>query len=653
MRPRFTTTLVASSALILASCSGGSGTSSAVNAPTPSPSPSASPTPSSVYAVPAAESLSISDVQAILAGAIFEAKARNKPAVIAVTDRVGNVLTVFSMTGARATTFTDPAPNGINTDAQNLPVPSSVAAIAKAVTGAYLSSGGNAFSTRTASMIVQEHFPPAPTTAGLESGKLYGVQFSSLPCSDLNTRFGTGGSSALIGPKRSPLGLSADPGGFPLYKNGVLVGGIGVMSDGIYGSDTNILDLDNSDDEFIALAGTIGFDAPDTIRANRISLDGTFLRYSDAAPSAFVHTGATPDFVTLSSTGNFLAVRGYTSGPIIPGAVYGTEASGIRPAAAAEFSNRDAFVLSDGAGTDRFPIRGGTETGIPAITATEARTMLEQAFTIMSRARGSIRQPLDSRAQVSISLVDTNGAVLGVVRAPDAPVFGTDVSLQKARTAMFFSHARASADMLADPTDNVRAYVPRFRAFLNDPTALTGTVAYGVRAVGLLERPYFPDGEIGRPPGPLSPAIDQFNPFATGLQSSLILQNLAEHLLFVAGNTNDTARGCTRLPTTTPGLNRLANGLQIFPGGFPVYRGNQLIGGIGVSGDGIDQDDMIGFLGVANAAARLGGINHAPAAIRSDQVVVDLGDAKVRLRYVGCPFAPFLDTAAQDVCEGL
>src|SRR3546814_6196129 len=65
-------------------------------------------------------------------------------------------------------------------------------------------------------MIVQEHFPPAPTTAGLESGPLFGVQFSQLPCSDLAARFGAGGAAALIGPKRSPLGLSADPGGLPL-----------------------------------------------------------------------------------------------------------------------------------------------------------------------------------------------------------------------------------------------------------------------------------------------------------------------------------------------------------------------------------------------------------------------------------------------------
>jgi hypothetical protein len=98
----------------------------------------------------------------------------------------------------------------------------------------------------------------------------------------------------------------------------------------------------------------------------------------------------------------------------------------------------------------------------------------------------------------------------------------------------------------------------------------------------------------------------------------------------------------------------LQNGIQIFPGSVPVYRGNVLVGALGVSGDGIDQDDMISFLGTNNAGNLLGtGIGNAPLAIRSDRVVVDLGDANVRLRYVGCPFAPFLGTADQNVCEGL
>src|SRR5581483_1307933 len=107
-------------------------------------------------------------------------------------------------------------------------VPATIAAISKAITGAYLSSEGNAFSTRTASQIVQEHFNPGEL--GQPGGPLFGVQFSSLPCSDFNTRFSGGGAD--IGPKRAPLGLSADSGGFPLYKNGTVVGRADVITVG-------------------------------------------------------------------------------------------------------------------------------------------------------------------------------------------------------------------------------------------------------------------------------------------------------------------------------------------------------------------------------------------------------------------------------------
>ena len=93
--------------------------------------------------------------------------------------------------------------------------------IAKALTAAYLSTEGHAFGTRTASQIVQEHFNPGEALA--PAGPLFGVQFSQLPCSDLSARFAGGAADA--GPKRSPLGLSADPGGLPLYKGGTPVGG--------------------------------------------------------------------------------------------------------------------------------------------------------------------------------------------------------------------------------------------------------------------------------------------------------------------------------------------------------------------------------------------------------------------------------------------
>lgn len=633
-------TSVITLAFLLSSCGGSDSPPSAAVTP-----PAA--TSSARYAVPAPESLNVTDVQTIIAGAAAEATARSLPAIIAVTDRVGNVLAVYAMTGARTTAITTPAPNGDSIDIQNQTVPAGGGAIAKAITGAYLSSGGNAFSTRTASQIIQQHFPPAPTTVGLESGPLFGVQFSQLPCSDLSARFGSG--SPMIGPKRSPLGLAADPGGFPLYKNGVLVGGIGVMADGIYGFDSNILDVDNDEDEFIALAGTVGFDAPDTIRAERISIDGTTLRYSDATIEGLRRTTV---LAFANIAGGVVPVRGYSAGAIIAGTVYGTEASGIRPATTVEFANRDAFVLSDGGGANRFPVRGATDSG--AITAVEARALLEEAFTIMSRARAQIRQPLDSRAQVSISLVDTNGVVLGIIRAPDAPIFGTDVSLQKARTATFFSSATAGSTLLADPSTDVQAFVGKLRAFLSDPTALTGKSAFTDRANGNLSRPYFPDGEVSRPNGPFSRPIAQFNPFSTGLQSALVLTNLGQHLAFVNGGPADTPQRCTFIPDAVPGQNRLQNGIQIFPGSVPIYRGSILVGGLGVSGDGIDQDDMIAFLGAHNGGTRAGtGIGNAPASIRADQIVVALPNSPgVRLRYISCPFAPFLDTSENNVCQG-
>ena len=649
---------VAALSLLLAACGGGGGTSSTspVSGGSPGGAPSTPATPASVFSRPAPEVLTNADIEGIIARATAEAQARGTPAVIAVVDRVGNVLAVFSMNGARATARTRPGTSG-NTDVQGVTIPAALGAISKAITGAYLSSGGHAFSTRTASQIVQEHFPPSANTVGLESGPLFGVQFSSLPCSDLVTRFSPGTSAAMIGPKRAPLGLAADPGGLPLYKNGVVVGGIGVMSDGDYGFDPEIVDVDTDDEEYVAVAGSIGLEPVDQIRAERISVDGTTLRYVDVDKAKLKsNPAAAPGFATINgSAGSLTPVGGFFAGAIVAGAAYGTEASGIRPAGDTSlFNNVDAFILSDGAGNNRFPIRAGTDAAEVAapLSAAEVKALLEEAFKIMSRARAQIRIPLDSRGQVSISVVDTRGAALGVVRSPDAPIFGIDVSLQKARTAAFFSGRFAASDLsgaltaAGAPDPNVRDFVGRTNAFFGSANFLTGSFAVTNRAVGNLARPFFPDGEVSRPPGPFSRPIAQFSPFSTGLQSALIIQNLAALL----GGTESSQ--CTYLPNTPGGRNRLANGLQIFPGSTPVYRGNTLVGAVGVSGDGIDQDDMISFLGTYNGGLRVGGIGLPPMAIRTDQIVVPVG-AGVRLRFVGCPFAPFVDTSESNVCQGL
>jgi len=675
MRPLLSITL--SGLLVLSACGKNDGSASSNTSSTNStPSPAAATTnttgstaavtnttaaptiPSSVFNVPDSQSLSVGDVQKIISRAVAEAVAQGKPAYIAVVDRVGNVLAVYKMAGAPDNATLRAAPNPANnTDLEGVSVPAAAGAIAKAVTGAYLSSGGNAFSTRTASEIVQQFFPPtAAITPGLEGGPLFGVQFSQLPCSDLSGRFNpAGGPGAFIGPKRSPLGLSADPGGFPLYKNGVLVGGVGVMADGDYGFDTDVSNIDNDAEENIALAATTDYAAPSSITADRVSLDGTLLRYSDATTSTLKSSPASaPGFTNAAGVGTLQVITGYSNGTIIDGQVYGTEASGIRKASSAEFNNLDAFVLTNGAGNNRYPAIGGSDgadVGTP-LSGAETAAVLEEAFKIMSRARAAIRQPLDSRAQVSVSVVDTRGKILGVVRAPDAPIFGIDVALQKARTAAFFSSKNAASELNNDPSTDVRTFIPAARTFLNDANAFTGATAFSSRSIGNLARPFFPDGQFNNPNGPFSRPIAKWSPLSTGLQSALVLTNLVQHVNFVKGaSATDTPQRCTFIPDFGPGTNQLQNGIQIFSGGVPIYRGTQLVGAVGTSGDGIDQDDMISFLGLYNGGQRVSGIGEASNFIRSDNVVIQVNGNSVRLRYVNCPFAPFLDATEQNVCQ--
>jgi hypothetical protein len=247
-------------------------------------------------------------------------------------------------------------------------------------------------------------------------------------------------------------------------------------------------------------------------------------------------------------------------------------------------------------------------------------------------------------------------------------VFGIDVSLQKARTAAFFSSAQAAASLAALPdaiylkgdltvlrNEPLGQYVTDVRTFTGSPTMLgDGQVAITSRSIGNLARVYYPDGVDGNAAGPLAKPMAEWSVFSTGIQLDLAYNAIVHHVGFVLGLVPDVSTNCTGDTgvsggfTTSAAVDGLANGIQIFPGSAPIYRDRQLVGAVGVSGDGVDQDDMIAFLGLQDAASRLGSFGQAPMDLRADQ----LQPLGARLRYVSCPQAPFTDSNESEPCRG-
>lgn len=525
------------------------------------------------------QSLTIADVQLVIAQAVSTAVAIDRPITVSVTDQEGNLLGTFTMTGAAANTLirsVGRAGQGL----ENISVPSNLASHSKAGTAGLLSSGGNAFTTRTASFIIQEHFP-----AGINNrpgGPLYGVQFSSLPCSDV----------AIAG---LPLGLSGDAGGLPLYKNGVAVGGVGIEGDGLYTVDRIPTDNDQPFEELIAVAATRGFESPALVRADNILVEGIRLPFANIASAPAVTQipfGSLPGSVTA-------AVMASPPSDFIPAVLNGVNG---------QFSSR-------------FPIVAGS-----ALSSAEVTQILGSAADYANRARAAIRQPIGSNARVTMAVTDLDGKVLGIFRQPDAPVFGLDVAVQKARSVAFFARSDAGAKLSAA---GFTSYVSRAAS---DGLALNGTIAFSERGLGFLHRPLFPDGINGTTAGPFSTPLSDWSPFNNGLQLDLVLTaltTLPPPVCRTAAYSKRLMLAAAPCPCTA--VPELRNGMQIFAGGIPLYRGSTLVGAIGVSGDGIEQDDLIAAGGAAQFAP--------PDAIRSDKFFV----RGVRLPFLKFPARPFLD----------
>ena len=531
------------------------------------------------------------DVKKIIAQAVAQAEASGFKATIAVVDKEGNILGIFKMSGARdditigGGTQCAAGNSAINPtcglEGLTLEPPladgAAFAAISKAVTGAFLSSQGHSFTTRTASFIVQQHFPPGISFQS--SGPLFGVQFSQLlVCSDINAR--------------SPLGLAADPGGVALYKNGIEVGGVGVEGDGVYSLDANPADKDQPVEELVAVAATRGFETPAEIQGDKIIVNG--IRFP------FVNT----QMPAAVATSPFGQLRGDVL--VIPGL-----APGIRAAQPSQFRvvSIDPSIPAGRVANSFFPFKGNS-----GLTASDVERIIIQAAQQAFVTRAAIRQPENSAAEVNISVVDVEGNVLGIFSTIDAPIFGFDVCVQKARTAAFFSKASAGAELRGR---GMGRYVD---AANKDGVKLDGSVAFTDRAAGFLSRPFFPDGIDDTANGPFSVPIEDFSPFNDGLQLDLLLGSngaIGRFLLTGVFSPGD----CT-------GIASLKSGAQIFPGSVPLYKGGKLVGAIGISGDGVDQDDLIAAMGSAGF--------EAPSGIRSDRVFV----RGIRLPYVKFPRHP-------------
>lgn len=675
--------VVAALALALAACGGGGGGSAGGEAG------------GCTGACPQ-QSLTVGDVQLVIRGAVAEATARGiNNATIAVLDRMGNVLVVYQMPGADPTnpflpamTISSRRNTGQGLDGVTLTA--IYGAISKAGTAAYLSSQGNAFTTRTASFIVQEHFPVQETLR--PGGPLFGVQFSQLPCGDFVRRLDTIDGSFNAGPKRMPLGFSADPGGIPLYKGGVPVGGVGVEIDGMYSLDRRSDDKDTNLEERVAGAAANPFRAPAARRAERIRVDGRAFPFADDEnfsgnalqpydPAGEVDpTPALPDGPVIPAD----YLTGFWDGTLQAGVEFLTPDSGFVSSSIFIDGRNipiERRVLPDGAGgiADTYPAElhpapatcVGSDTacdsvtpavGAGGLTQAEVDTILASALDVAFRARAQIRTPRGDRVRVNVHVVDLAGNIIGFARSQDAPIFGADVSLQKARTAAFFSNTNAAANLngaapfgvtlgvieglLGRPASALQGsdYVNRVQAFLG-AAALTDGTAFSDRSGGNLSRPFFPDGDNqSGAHGPLSRAFNEWSPFGTGLQ----FDSMIDQLLGALVDPGDalTIRSCT--PAT---LSTVRNGYQIFPGSVPIYRNGTLIGGLGASGDGVDQDDLASFLGLHEAGVRLGtGVGNAPAGIRADTLGIPGFD--VMLRFVNCPPSAFLNENADRVCDG-
>jgi uncharacterized protein GlcG (DUF336 family) len=486
-----------------------------------SSSPSATPPPPA-----AAAPLSAMDVQNIVQAAASAANVDTM--VIAVVDRGGTVLAVFRKPGASST---DTGNFSTTVDVNDL-------AVALARTAAYFSNDQAPLSSRTVRFISGIHFPPG--VANAPTADLYGIENTNRGCS-LTANFIagqeiqpslslSGGTGLGIITGKSQIDDSdpnaVNPGGVPIFRNKVVVGGVGVAG---------------------------------------VSSDvAEFAAYTAATSNGFGPTPAAPGVVFIG--GIALPFVNQTTIPagLTPGNATGSYYLSYSPVASTG-QPPEGDLVSPTAG----PLGG--------LSAADVTQILNNAEATANTTRAAIRLPPGVRAKMVIAVADLDGTIIGLRRMTDSTVFSIDVAATKARNMVYFnSQSRTAADLNQVPLG----------------TAVTNrTISFGAQ-------PLFPPGINGSPGGPF------YNLFLQDLQNP-----------------------CTQGFQSGP-ANVNKSGVVFFPGSAGLYRNGTLVGGLGVSGDGVDEDDYVTSGGTAGF--------EAPTQIRADQKFID----GVRLPYFSFPRNP-------------
>jgi uncharacterized protein GlcG (DUF336 family) len=478
----------------------------------------------------AAIALTSSDVDSIVRAAASATSPTT--AVIAVVDRAGNVLAIYRKSDAPLTV----AGNfGVQTSTNDV-------AIGLARTGAFFSNNQAPLSSRTVRFLSGVHLPPGVSNA--PNADLYGIENTNRGCklsSELETRgihpstaLGGGPGPGIVTGKTDVLDskpTAVNPGGLPVYKGAILVGGIGVTS------------VPPDVAEFTAFSGALatGFSpvpnplpAPGAIFFDRVALPAINQTTRPAAVG----------------TGTF-------SGSYVVGPQAGQSAS-------------EGDLVGPHPSVNPEPASGG-------LSQAEATQILDAAEKTANQTRASIRLPWGSHARMVIAISDLEGNIIALRRMADATVFSIDVAATKARNMVYFNGSqRSDADLSQVPVG----------------TAVTNrTISFGAQ-------PFFPPGIDDSNAGPFFPLFmnDVVNPCSQGFDGGL-------------PNGNNS-------------------GIVFSPGSTGLYRNGTLIGGLGVSGDGVDQDDYV----TSGAAAEF----QAPANLRADQIFI----RGVRLPYFKFPRNP-------------